>query len=312
MATEPYNPSPIGNPSVLARRNWWQTMLVKFIGKHTPKCNEMVRILSKSMDEPLPLTMRIKKRFHFLICCWCRRYEEQLHYLRGVSQSFPEHAGEAIPAPVSNDAKERWKNALRAAPAVCGTGFEPNVEFSSPEEISSQSRPVSRSAWAPWNIPLVAMAVLLLIFALRSLWMPPSSRPLTDFRSEMVNFIKAPPTLQQQSSQLSELNQWISKTRAPSGFVVPARVQEQPAVGCRVLRFEGRDVTLVCFRGGNASLVHLFVVDAAAVSGLPERQRAEIASEGEWMTAAWSDARYDYLLAVQGDEAAIKRLLGDQ
>ncbi len=24
MAEEPYNPSPIGNPSVLARRNWWQ------------------------------------------------------------------------------------------------------------------------------------------------------------------------------------------------------------------------------------------------------------------------------------------------
>src|SRR5437868_2490020 len=55
MPDEPYNPSPIGNPSVLARRNWWQTMLVKFIGKHTPKCREMVRILSQSMDEPMPL-----------------------------------------------------------------------------------------------------------------------------------------------------------------------------------------------------------------------------------------------------------------
>ena len=82
MPEEPYNPSPIGNPSVLARRNWWQTMLVKFIGKHTPKCREMVRILSQSMDEPLPLMMRIKKRLHFLICCWCQRYEEQLRYMR--------------------------------------------------------------------------------------------------------------------------------------------------------------------------------------------------------------------------------------
>jgi hypothetical protein len=44
MPDESYNPSPIGNPSTLARRNWWQTMLVKFIGKHTPKCREMVRI----------------------------------------------------------------------------------------------------------------------------------------------------------------------------------------------------------------------------------------------------------------------------
>ena len=76
MPEEPYNPSPIGNPSVLARRNWWQTMLVKLIGKYTPKCREMVRILSQSMDESMPLMMRIKKRLHFLICCWCQRYED--------------------------------------------------------------------------------------------------------------------------------------------------------------------------------------------------------------------------------------------
>ena len=114
MATEPYNPSPVGNPSILARRNWFQTKLVIFIGKHTPKCREMVRILSKSMDEPMPLTMRIKKRIHFLICCWCQRYEEQLRYMRDTSRRFPEHADQASNVPVSDEAKARWKQALRS------------------------------------------------------------------------------------------------------------------------------------------------------------------------------------------------------
>jgi hypothetical protein len=112
MAAEPYNPSPIGNPSVLARRNWFQTRLVIFIGKHTPKCREMVRILSRSLDEPMPWTMRIKKRLHFLICCWCQRYEEQLHYLRKTAVKYPDH----VPPSLSNvpaDLKERWKEALR-------------------------------------------------------------------------------------------------------------------------------------------------------------------------------------------------------
>ena len=109
MADEPYNPSPIGNPSVLARRNWWQTMLVKFIGKHTPKCREMVRILSQSMDEPMPLTMRIKKRLHFLICCWCQRYEEQLQYMHHTARQFPVHADQASDAPLSAEARERIK-----------------------------------------------------------------------------------------------------------------------------------------------------------------------------------------------------------
>jgi hypothetical protein len=112
MPDEPYNPSPIGNPSVLARRSRWQTALVKFIGKHTPKCREMVRILSQSMDEPLPVTMRIKKRLHFLICCWCQRYEEQLHYMRRTAREFPEHADESSDVPFSPEARERIKRKL--------------------------------------------------------------------------------------------------------------------------------------------------------------------------------------------------------
>src|SRR5437016_14346820 len=99
MAEEPYNPSSIGNPSVLARRNWFQTQLVIFIGKHTPKCREMVRILSQSMDQPLPLSMRIKKRIHYLICCRCQRYEEQLRYLRDTARQCPEHSNEVSGPP---------------------------------------------------------------------------------------------------------------------------------------------------------------------------------------------------------------------
>ncbi len=112
MAEEPYNPSPVGNPSVLARRNWFQTKLVIFIGKHTPKCREMVRILSQSMDQPMPLTMRIKKRIHYLICCWCQRYEEQLRYIRDTASKFPEHADEISGHSLPPEAKERIKAKL--------------------------------------------------------------------------------------------------------------------------------------------------------------------------------------------------------
>lgn len=112
MPEEPYDPSPIGNPSVLARRNWFQTMLVKFIGRFTPKCRDMVRILSRSMDKPMPMTMRIKKRFHFLICCWCQRYEEHLHYIRETSRQFPEHADESSTAAFSTEARARIKRRL--------------------------------------------------------------------------------------------------------------------------------------------------------------------------------------------------------
>jgi hypothetical protein len=87
-------------------------MLVKLIGKYTPKCREMVRILSQSMDEPMPLSMRIKKRLHFLICCWCQRYEEQLRYIHETARLFPEHADEASNILFPPNAKERIKQKL--------------------------------------------------------------------------------------------------------------------------------------------------------------------------------------------------------
>ena len=111
MSEEPYNPSPVGNPSVLARRNWWQTKLVIFIGRHTPKCREMVRILSDSMDRPMPLSMRIKKRLHYLIFCWCQRYEEQLYYLRKTASAFPER-DKSLDDRLSPSAKTRIKNRI--------------------------------------------------------------------------------------------------------------------------------------------------------------------------------------------------------
>src|SRR5438874_12264249 len=94
MPAEAYNPSPVGNPSVLARRNWFQTRLVIFIGKHTPKCREMVRLHSQCMDVPMPLIIRIIKRLHFLISfCW-QLFGVPLRYLRKPAREFPELVGD--------------------------------------------------------------------------------------------------------------------------------------------------------------------------------------------------------------------------
>jgi hypothetical protein len=111
-----YNPSPEGNPSFLARRNRFQTALVKFIGKRTPKCREVVRILSQSMDSRLPLSMRLKLRLHYLICAWCQRYEKHLRELRKFAASVPDHTEVFPEDTLSAGAKERMKEAMREVP----------------------------------------------------------------------------------------------------------------------------------------------------------------------------------------------------
>ena len=105
--------SPAENPSLLTGRNWIERLLVSFIANHTPKCREVVRLLSRSMEVKLPITTRVKLRFHYLICVWCQRYEKQLFALRKIAFSLPEHVDDFRPEALPDSAKERLKQALR-------------------------------------------------------------------------------------------------------------------------------------------------------------------------------------------------------
>jgi hypothetical protein len=108
--------SPAENPSILTGRNWFERLLISFIASRTPKCREVVKLLSQSMDVKLPVMMRIKLRFHYLMCAWCRRYEKQLQALRKVSSALPEHVDDCCPETLPASSKERLKQALREKP----------------------------------------------------------------------------------------------------------------------------------------------------------------------------------------------------
>src|SRR3974377_740264 len=101
------------NPPLLTGRHWFERLLVSFIAKRTPKCREVGRLLSQSMEEKLPVTTRIKIRFHYLICVWCYRYGEQLQVLRKIASSLPEHVDDCSQETLPDSSKERMKQVLR-------------------------------------------------------------------------------------------------------------------------------------------------------------------------------------------------------
>jgi hypothetical protein len=53
-----------------------------------------------------------KKRLHYLICCWCQRYEEQRYYLRETASGFPERVDKSSDERLSPSAKTRIKNKI--------------------------------------------------------------------------------------------------------------------------------------------------------------------------------------------------------
>ncbi len=169
---------------------------------------------------------------------------------------------------------------------------------------------------APWRSPwshrigwaVAAVAILLVLF---SSWRGPFQPAVSqaDFRREMVSFVKLPPPLEFESSQLGQIQNWLRKTDVPAEIVVPDGLAALEPLGCRVLSFRGQKVRLICFRRGGAKLAHLFVVDQAALPKLQSGAAPAFAQVDDWMTAAWREDNQVYLLAAQGNEALLERYL---
>ncbi len=104
---------------ILTMRPVW---LKNWLIRNTPTCQEVVRILSDSMDRPISLRRRIAVRLHFLICEWCLRYHGQIRLIRTVLRSTePGAPRDDSPASsgtrLSDEARECLKRLTRQDPS---------------------------------------------------------------------------------------------------------------------------------------------------------------------------------------------------
>lgn len=92
---------------------WVKRKFVGIVANLTPRCHDVTRLLSESMERPLPLRTRLLVRLHFSICIWCRRYGKHLESLRKFSSEFPEKGCEKGQANLSSAPRERLNRALQ-------------------------------------------------------------------------------------------------------------------------------------------------------------------------------------------------------
>lgn len=165
----------------------------------------------------------------------------------------------------------------------------------------------TRARW-PRKIALLAAAIAVAA-VLFSSWRGPfqPAVSLADYGDEMVSFIKLAPPLEVESGDFPRLLAHVEKSSLPSGIAIPPKLRELEPVGCRLLRFRGQDVALICFKRADGRLAHLFVAASAALRSLPRARDRTYAARGEWMTAAWSENGLAYLLAVQGKQPALEK-----
>jgi predicted anti-sigma-YlaC factor YlaD len=80
-------------------------------------CLEVSRLASESLERDLPLLVRIQVQMHLLMCPPCKRYVQQVRFLREVSRTLLEDLSTCLPgsACLSETARERIRKAIQAS-----------------------------------------------------------------------------------------------------------------------------------------------------------------------------------------------------
>ena len=98
--------------------NWLVTIvktLLRGLADLSPGCKTAARLQSEALDRKLSLRQRFGLRVHLLLCKWCRRYGKQITFLRNAAHEHPDEMAEPVPQKLSDEARERIKQRLRAS-----------------------------------------------------------------------------------------------------------------------------------------------------------------------------------------------------
>jgi hypothetical protein len=187
--------------------------------------------------------------------------------------------------------------------------------FPVPQDLRSQllaARQVIplRTGWR-WPARLAAAACLALTATLAAVWLrsPPPSHA-ADFPTYAAETIVNLSGLDMKSGDLTTVREWLQTQSAPSDFTLPAGLLGRPIIGCRLLEWNARKVSLVCFQLENGRVVHLFVTDRCSALGTSDCNHPAFAMMNAGIAvASWRDNHRLYVLASHNGEQDLKQLL---
>jgi hypothetical protein len=186
------------------------------------------------------------------------------------------------------------------------------------EQILSESK-VRILVW--WRRPaaLAVAAALAFFIAISSLWLtlPRSSEKDVSFaayRSRMIRTAVRAYGMDLETNDVAQIRAYLAQHQAHADYALPRKLDPNSSVGCGVLSWQGRPVTMVCFRTGKPlapgakSDLFLFVIDQKDLANPPPLNTPAFATVSTLVTASWSEDGKVYMLAASEESDLRQRL----
>jgi hypothetical protein len=128
------------------------------------------------------------------------------------------------------------------------------------------------------------------------------------FRSRMVRTVERQYRMDITTNDASAVRKFLATNAAPADYNLTTGLANMPVLGGGVLSWQGQRVSMVCFGGGKAGTLFLFVTDAAGVDQTLGKT-AEFAQVNRLMTVSWTNSGKVYVLAANASEEELRRYL---
>ena len=173
--------------------------------------------------------------------------------------------------------------------------------------------PSPQPARRPRRTALWAIALLLISALAVVVWLPIlTARPdsFASYQAEMGDFLPEGFRLHYANSDLSAVARGFAETHHIANYQIPpALAMQTRATGCRTIDWYSQKAALICFYTSDGKVVHLLMLDRAAVPDPPTSARPSYARRDHWTSATWRAGDKAYLVLTTLDEGRLRTLL---
>ena len=157
-------------------------------------------------------------------------------------------------------------------------------------------------------------AVVVILLSLAVFWrQPEGTAHFADYSAQMVSAaVNDQNHVAVGNSDMKQVVAWLGEHHGENKFILPVALNNGGLMGCRVLDWQGRKISMLCYGLKDAGHVDLFVAEAKIFSDAPPADRPQFASSGGKPTAGWSHEGKVYLMIGHGAATDLEKILQPQ